>query len=158
MAKMKYFYDLTISSSPHVHSPVTTQTIMRDVLIALAPALVGSVCFFGFRALLVTLVSAAACDQTDVVDADGGAVVQAVPLPFLLEFVVGPESLRSRIHDLDRIRFGIPDRCGEAGDGALLPGEVGIDAGVHVGEGGIENRSHGVGCHFNIVDLSYAAF
>ena len=58
---MKYFYDLTISSSPHVHSPVTTQTIMRDVLIALAPALVGSVCFFGFRALLVTLVSAAAC-------------------------------------------------------------------------------------------------
>ena len=61
MAKMKYFYDLTISSSPHVHSPVTTQTIMRDVLIALVPALVGSVCIFGFRALLVTLVSAAAC-------------------------------------------------------------------------------------------------
>ena len=61
MAPMKYFYDLTISSSPHVHSPVTTQTIMRDVLIALAPALVGSVYFFGFRALLVTLVSAAAC-------------------------------------------------------------------------------------------------
>ena len=61
MAPMKYFYDLTISSSPHVHSPVTTQTIMRDVLIALTPALVGSVCFFGFRALLVTLVSAAAC-------------------------------------------------------------------------------------------------
>ena len=61
MAPMKYFYDLTISSSPHVHSPVTTQTIMRDVLIALVPALVGSVCVFGFRALLVTLVSAAAC-------------------------------------------------------------------------------------------------
>ena len=61
MAKGKYFYDLTISSSPHVHAPVTTQTIMRDVLIALAPALVGSVCIFGFRALLVTLVSAAAC-------------------------------------------------------------------------------------------------
>ena len=59
--KMKYFYELTISSSPHVHSPVTTQTIMRDVLIALAPALVGSVYFFGLRALLVTLVSVAAC-------------------------------------------------------------------------------------------------
>ena len=58
---MRYLYELTISSSPHVHSPVTTQTIMRDVLIALAPALVGSVYFFGFRALLVTLVSAAAC-------------------------------------------------------------------------------------------------
>lgn len=61
MAPMKYFYELTISSSPHAHSPVTTRTIMRDVLIALLPALVGSVYFFGFRALMVTLVSAAAC-------------------------------------------------------------------------------------------------
>ena len=61
MAVMKYFYELTISSSPHVHSKLTTQTIMRDVLIALVPALVGSVCFFGFRALLVTLVSMAGC-------------------------------------------------------------------------------------------------
>ena len=61
MAKMKYFYELTISSSPHAHSPVTTHTIMRDVLIALLPALLGSVCFFGPRALMVTMVSAAAC-------------------------------------------------------------------------------------------------
>ena len=61
MAQMKYFYELTISSSPHVHTPITTQTIMRDVLIALVPALAGSVLFFGFRALLVTLVSVAAC-------------------------------------------------------------------------------------------------
>ena len=61
MAQMKYFYELTISSSPHAHSPVTTQTIMRDVLIALVPALLGSIYFFGFRALLVTLVNAAAC-------------------------------------------------------------------------------------------------
>ena len=58
---MKYFYELTISSSPHIHSPISTRTIMRDVLIALAPALVGSVYYFGFRALLVTLVSVAAC-------------------------------------------------------------------------------------------------
>ena len=61
MAQMKYYYELTISSSPHVHAPVTTQTIMRDVLIALAPALIGSVYFFGARALTVTLVSALAC-------------------------------------------------------------------------------------------------
>ena len=61
MAPMKYYYELTISSSPHVHSPVTTQTIMRDVLIALAPALIGSVYFFGPRALTVTLVSVLAC-------------------------------------------------------------------------------------------------
>ncbi len=61
MAQMKYYYELTISSSPHAHAPITTQTIMRDVLIALAPAMIGAVCFFGFRALLVTLVSVAAC-------------------------------------------------------------------------------------------------
>ena len=61
MAQMKYYYELTISSSPHVHSPITTQTIMRDVLIALAPALIGSVYFFGIRALIVTLVSVASC-------------------------------------------------------------------------------------------------
>ena len=57
MAQMKYYYELTISSSPHVHSDVTTRTIMRDVLIALIPALIGSVYFFGLRALTVTLVS-----------------------------------------------------------------------------------------------------
>ncbi len=60
MAQMKYFYELTVSSSPHAHSPITTQTIMRDVLIALLPALAGSVYFFGLRALVVTMVSAAA--------------------------------------------------------------------------------------------------
>ena len=61
MAQMKYYYELTISSSPHVHSPVTTPTIMRDVVIALLPALAGSVYFFGFRALIVTLISVASC-------------------------------------------------------------------------------------------------
>ena len=61
MAQMKYYYELTISSSPHVHAPVTTRTIMRDVIIALLPALAGAVYFFGFRALTVTLVSVLAC-------------------------------------------------------------------------------------------------
>ena len=61
MAQMKYFYELTISSSPHVHSSTTTRTIMKDVLIALAPAMIGAIYFFGFRALTVTAVSVAAC-------------------------------------------------------------------------------------------------
>ena len=61
MAQMKYYYELTISSSPHVHSPVTTRTIMRDVLIGLAPAMIMAVVFFGFRALTVTAVSVLAC-------------------------------------------------------------------------------------------------
>ena len=61
MAPNKYYYELTISSSPHVHSPTSTMTIMRDVIIALLPALIGSVYFFGLRALVVTLVSVASC-------------------------------------------------------------------------------------------------
>ena len=60
-AQKRYFYEMTISSSPHIHAPVTTQTIMRDVIIALIPALILSVVFFGFRALTVTLVSMASC-------------------------------------------------------------------------------------------------
>ena len=61
MAQMKYFYELTISSSPHVHSSTTTRTIMRDVLIGLAPAMLMAVYVFGLRALTVTAVSVAAC-------------------------------------------------------------------------------------------------
>lgn len=57
----KYTYELTVSSSPHAHGSLTTQKVMADVLIALAPALLGSVYLFGLRALLVTAVSAAAC-------------------------------------------------------------------------------------------------
>ena len=93
MAQMKYYYELTISSSPHMHAPVTTQTIMRDVLIALAPALIGSVVFFGARALLVTLVSVAACvffewafcrmRKTDCKTYDLSAVVTGVLLAFV---------------------------------------------------------------------------
>ena len=61
MSQMKYYYELTISSSPHAHNSNTTQHIMRDVLIALVPALIGSVYFFGPRALAVTLISVLAC-------------------------------------------------------------------------------------------------
>ena len=61
MAQMKYYYEMTISSSPHAHGPGTTQTIMRDVLIALSPALAGGVYFFGLRALTLTLVSVLSC-------------------------------------------------------------------------------------------------
>ena len=61
MAQMKYQYVLTISSSPHVHSKTTTQTIMRDVLIGLVPAMIMAVYVFGLRSLTVTAVSVAAC-------------------------------------------------------------------------------------------------
>ena len=51
--------NLTVSVSPHLHDGITTQTIMRDVLIALVPAVVASVVFFGVRALLVEAVCVA---------------------------------------------------------------------------------------------------
>lgn len=54
-------YNLTISSSPHIRGADSTRTIMRDVLIALAPALLVSIYYFGPRALLLTAVSIAAC-------------------------------------------------------------------------------------------------
>ena len=47
---------LTVSPAPHIRDKACTRTIMQDVLIALAPALVASVVIFGFQALLVTLV------------------------------------------------------------------------------------------------------
>ena len=50
---------LTISASPHVRYRESTSQIMVDVLIALAPAMAGSIIFFGLRALLVLLISVA---------------------------------------------------------------------------------------------------
>ena len=61
MAQMKYYYELTVSSSPHAHQEHTTRTLMRDVLIALVPTLIFAVYNFGWRALTVTAVSVAAC-------------------------------------------------------------------------------------------------
>ncbi|MBE6928096.1 MAG: RnfABCDGE type electron transport complex subunit D [Ruminococcaceae bacterium] len=52
---------LTISSSPHAHSKNNTKTIMRDVCIALLPALVAAMYFFGVRALTMTAVSCIFC-------------------------------------------------------------------------------------------------
>ena len=52
---------LLLLTAPQLTSPVSTQTIMRDVLIALAPTVVASVVVFGLRAALVTVVSVVAC-------------------------------------------------------------------------------------------------
>ncbi len=52
---------LTLASSPHAHSRNSTAVLMRDVCIALLPALVAAVCFFGWRALTLTLCSVAGC-------------------------------------------------------------------------------------------------
>ncbi len=51
--------NMIVSVNPHIYAKDTTQTIMRDVLIALMPAVAASVLFFGVRALLVEVVCVA---------------------------------------------------------------------------------------------------
>lgn len=57
---------LTLASSPHLHSGVTTRRIMGDVIIALLPALAASVWLFGWRALAVEAVCVASCVASEV--------------------------------------------------------------------------------------------
>lgn len=52
---------LAVGSSPHVKSPLTVRQVMQSVCIALLPALIASVYFFGLRALVLTAVCVASC-------------------------------------------------------------------------------------------------
>ena len=52
---------LIVSTSPHLHTKTTTQTIMRDVIIALVPTSIAGVVFFGLRALLAIAVCVGTC-------------------------------------------------------------------------------------------------
>ena len=51
--------NLIVSSSPHIRTKVSTQSIMRDVLIALLPATAAGVFLFGINALITVLVCVA---------------------------------------------------------------------------------------------------
>ena len=50
-----------VAASPHTTTKNSTAVIMRDVLIALCPALIAGCIVFGLRALLVVAVTTAAC-------------------------------------------------------------------------------------------------
>ena len=52
---------LIVSPSPHLHTKTSTKSLMRDVVIALLPAVVVSVLFYGCSELLVLGVSVASC-------------------------------------------------------------------------------------------------
>lgn len=52
---------LLVSPSPHLHTKTSTKSLMRDVVIALLPAVVVSVLFYGWSELLVIGVSVASC-------------------------------------------------------------------------------------------------
>ena len=53
--------NLIISPSPHIHSKDSTRSLMLDVVIALIPAVICSVLFYGWQELLVLGVSVASC-------------------------------------------------------------------------------------------------
>jgi len=57
---------LIASSSPHIRSEETTQKIMLDVLIALLPALIASIFYFGFKSLFLVVASVASAVATEI--------------------------------------------------------------------------------------------
>ena len=50
-----------VSPNPHLHSKDSTKSLMLDVIIALAPAMVLSVLFYGFSALMLLALGAGFC-------------------------------------------------------------------------------------------------
>lgn len=56
-----------VSSNPHVRSKVTTQAIMRDVLIALAPACIFGIYNFGMDACIRLLIGVVTCVATEAI-------------------------------------------------------------------------------------------
>ena len=48
-----------VSVSPHIKSKETVSTVMRDVLIALVPATIAGIYFFGIDAALVMITAVA---------------------------------------------------------------------------------------------------
>ncbi|MDD4055682.1 MAG: RnfABCDGE type electron transport complex subunit D [Bacteroides sp.] len=87
---------LTVSLSPHIHGGDSVQKNMYGVLIALIPAFIVSLVFFGLGALIVTVTSVAACvffewvittlflkkERSTI--ADGSAIITGVLLAFNL--------------------------------------------------------------------------
>lgn len=84
----------TVSSSPHIREKDTTQSIMRDVIIALLPATIAGVYFFKMDALGIILASVISCvlaeyiwqksTKTKVTISDLSAVVTGLLLAFNL--------------------------------------------------------------------------
>ena len=90
--------NLTVASSPHIRGDFRSSRIMLDVMLALTPALIVGIWFHGFRALVVTLVSIAACtcmewlysviSKTRNTVVDGSALVTGMLLAMTLPATV----------------------------------------------------------------------
>jgi Na+-translocating ferredoxin:NAD+ oxidoreductase subunit D len=86
---------LSVSPSPHTHSELNTRKLMSGVLIALLPALIASIFYFGPGAIIVTATSITSCLlfeylfqrfilKKPVSITDGSAVVTGLLLAFNL--------------------------------------------------------------------------
>jgi electron transport complex protein RnfD len=85
---------LHVSISPHLRDRVTIHRVMRSVVLALLPALIGAVYFFGMRALWLVLLAVASAVLTEVICqkimgrpitvSDGSAVVTGILLAYCL--------------------------------------------------------------------------
>jgi electron transport complex protein RnfD len=84
---------LNVSGSPHVHSGESVQKIMVSVIIALMPALVVSIFYFGLPVITLTLVSVGCCVlfeyliqrfimKVPTTISDGSAIVTGLLLAF----------------------------------------------------------------------------
>ncbi len=84
-----------ISGSPHVHGGESTKKIMYSVIMALMPAFLFSIYYFGFNAVRVTLIAVAACVLTEwliqkflikgeCTIGDGSAIITGMLLAFNL--------------------------------------------------------------------------
>jgi len=87
----------SVSSSPHIRVREGADRVMRDVIIALIPALVGSYFWFGIRAIMLTSISCIAALATEIAlllwrgrKVDGAAVNSALITGVLLTFCVSP--------------------------------------------------------------------
>lgn len=85
---------LHVSISPHLRDKVSVPKIMRSVILALFPALIGTIYFFGIRALWLVLVGVASAVLTEAICqkirgrpitvSDGSAVVTGMLLVYCL--------------------------------------------------------------------------
>ncbi|MCX6334485.1 MAG: RnfABCDGE type electron transport complex subunit D [Bacteroidia bacterium] len=86
---------LNVSPSPHEHGQETTRKLMTGVIIALIPAFLASVFYFGYGAIIVTATSVISCMlfeyliqrfifKKPVTITDGSAVVTGILLAFNL--------------------------------------------------------------------------
>ncbi|HZK25770.1 MAG TPA: RnfABCDGE type electron transport complex subunit D, partial [Oscillospiraceae bacterium] len=82
---------LVVSSSPHLKSAETIKSVMVDVLVALVPAAIAAVVFFGTRALLTMVLTTLSAMLTEAlilrnknIFGDGSAAVTGLLLAMTL--------------------------------------------------------------------------